>query len=53
MLECLCVCISLSVLDYYINLAENDPVLPESLIMASIRKSQALIIENNSAVEST
>lgn len=40
-------------MDYYIHLAENDPVLPDSLIVAYIRKSQELLIENNSAVEST
>lgn len=48
-----CVCISLSVLHCHIHLAENDPALPDSLIVASIRKSQELLIENNSAVEST
>lgn len=42
---------SLSVVDYYIHLAENDPVLLDSLIVTSIRKSQELLIENNSAVE--
>lgn len=53
--QCLnvCACFSLSVLHYYIYLAENDPALPDSLIVASIGKSQELLIENNSVVEST
>lgn len=47
---CLNVCVSLH---YYINLAENGPVLPDSLIVASIRKSQELLIEIDSSVDST
>lgn len=44
------VCVSLH---YYIHLAENGPVLPDSLIVASIRKSQELLIEIDSSVDST
>ncbi len=43
-------CVSLH---YYINLAENDPVLPDSLTVAPIRKSQEMLIEIDSSVDST